>query len=566
MPFQNYEAETFADLREMYRAVMTRHGSKSLFLQKRGDGFEAISYRRFVSDVEALGEALFAKGFCGEHIAVIGENCEYWARAVLAISCGVGVVVPIDKDFSAETIASILQMTDVETVIVSPSCRAKVDACHASVSVIDFSELDEMTAEGRRLIHLGQSEYRDRSIDPNETCALFLTLDDVGKHRAVMVSHRNLCFNLAEICRMVEVLENDIFFSVLPMHHIYEYVCGFLCPMLRGCTVAFSTGFAHMIEEMRAVHPTVMLGVPQMLDLIHRKIWAHIRRQDLETEVRMAIKTTGAMQDEKKRLAARRGVFAQIHRIFGGSLRLLISGGGVPNPETASGLRALGIAVLQGYGMTECASIAALNRDTFYRDGAMGLVTPNAFLDIFDEQEDGIGEICVRGDQITAGYYHDEGLTRERFRDGWFYTGDLGYFDQDGFLYVVGRKKNAIISASGLMIIPEELEARLRKFPCVQECAVIGVSFETEVRPIALVYPDGDSLSRLSTSESPEVQVKQEIRRAIAEVNAAVAPHKHIFDFLLLDAPLPKGSARKLYRVGLTERYAAEYRSRQKNS
>ena len=322
-----------------------------------------------------------------------------------------------------------------------------------------------------------------------------------------MLSHRNICFNLSEMCQMVNIVPKDLFLSVLPLHHAYECTCGFLCPIYRGASVAFSEGLRYITKNMAEVHPTVILCVPLLLDTMYRKVWSNIRKKGLEKKVETMIKVSNAIPTAKARMATKKKLFSAVHTSFGGKLRLLISGGAAVDPEVLSGLRDLGIAAIQGYGLTECAPLAALNRDTYYMDSSAGLSTPNAILDIYDMQDDGTGEIRYKGDNIMLGYYQMPELTAEVIQNGWFYTGDLGYLDKNGFLHITGRKKNVIVTSNGKNIFPEELETYLCRTTFVGEAVVVGFINEKkkDYDIVAILYPDYERLKEAYGNDSKKL-------------------------------------------------------------
>ncbi len=559
--YQNYETELFDSLKQMLHASAERFGDKTLFMEKRGGEYQKWGFRRYCSDVDALGTALCAKGLAGKRVIVTGENCYHWVLAYMAVICGVGVVVPVDKEIPAEEMANIARVCEASAVIFSSKVEEKVAAIDASVERISFDELDALIPEGKRLIKQGDRSYLDAEIDPNVLASLIFTSGTTGVSKGVMLSHRNICFNLSEMCRMVYIDDKDIFLSVLPLHHTYECTCGFLCQVYRGCTVAFSEGLRHITRNMQEVHPTMMLCVPLLIETMYNKVWANIRKQKMEKKVRLAIKATNAIPNAKVRLAAKRKVFAEIHKSFGGNLRILISGGASVEPSVLKGLRDLGIFSVQGYGLTECAPIAALNRDTFYNDRSAGMATPNTLLDIYDMQDDGTGEIRYKGDNVMLGYYDQPELTAEVIRDGWFYTGDLGYMDDDGFLFITGRKKNVIVTANGKNIFPEELETYLGRTPFVKESVVVGYinAKKKDYDVVAIIHPDYERAEETFGKGYTADMLDLELKKAVSEVNGIVQSYKRIETFVIRREEFPKNTSRKIKRAGVADEAYNDY-------
>ena len=561
---QNYPVKVFRDLKEMLQASAEAYGNKTLFMQKENGTYRSISFSRYYADVNALGTELLARGLGGKRIIVTGENCYSWVTAYMAVICGVGVVVPVDKEIPAEEIANIARIAQASAVIYSPKFAGKTEGIDPAVERISFEDLHGMIEAGSERIANGDAAYLKAVIDPSAMSSLIFTSGTTGVSKGVMLSHHNIMFNLQEMCQMVYIGPKDIFLSVLPLHHAYECTCGFLCQVYRGCTVAFAEGLRYVTKNMQEVHPTMMLCVPLLLETMYRKVWANIRKNGLEKKVKAMIKVTNAIQPEKARMAAKKKVFRAVHNSFGGSLRLLISGGAAVDPDILRGLRDLGIKALQGYGLTECAPLAALNRDCFWNDSSAGLATPNSLLDIDDMQEDGTGEICYKGDNVMLGYYGMPELTAEVIRDGWFYTGDLGYLDEKGFLHITGRKKNVIVTSNGKNIFPEELEAYLCRTPYVSEAVVVGFlnPRKKDYDVVAVLYPDYERIEERYGKRYTQQQLDDEMRRAVAEVNGIVQSYKRMETYVIRTEEFPKNASRKIKRAGIADSVYEAYKKK----
>ena len=562
--YQNYPTIVYENLKEMYHASAEAYGEKTLFMQKEDGVYREYSFRQYAEEVDALGTALCARGLMGKRILVSGENGYDWVRAYMAVICGVGVVVPVDKEIPAEEIANIAKESEASAILYSPKLAEKVEAIPSAVERICFTELPAWIEDGRARIAAGDRTFLDAKIDAHAMSALLFTSGTTGVSKGVMLSHRNICFNLSEMCQMLYIDDKDVFLSVLPIHHAYECTCGFLCQVYRGSTVAFSEGLRHITRNMQEVHPTMILCVPLLLETMYRKVWANIRKQGMEKKVKAAIKLTNAIPNEALRLSAKKKVFAQIHKSFGGKLRIMISGGAAVDPKIMKGLRDLGIAAYQGYGLTECAPLAALNRDTFYNDGSAGMATPNALLDIYDVQGDGTGEIRYKGDNIMLGYYKQPEMTAEVIRDGWFYTGDLGYLDKNGFLFITGRKKNVIVTSNGKNIFPEELETYLGRTPYVAESVVVGYMNpkKKDYDIVAIIRPDLERFTEDYGTRYTKDQLETEMKKAISEVNGIVQSYKRIETFVLREEEFPKNTSRKIKRAGIADSAFEAYRKK----
>lgn len=551
--YRNYEVPSYGTLKEMLAASTERFSARPAFHEKKDGAWHAKTYREYGADVNALGTELLARGFGGKRIIVTGGNSYAWVVSYMAVICGVGVVVPVDKEIPAEELANIAAVSEAALVIYGEKSAEKVAALDPAIARYSFAELESVIYAGKGRIMRGDRSYLDAVIDPNVMSALIFTSGTTGVSKGVMLSHHNLCFDIYEARQMLMCGEKDISLSVLPLHHVYECTCGFLSHVWSGASVAFSEGIRYISRNMQEIHPTEVLCVPLLLETLYRKLWVNIRKNGLEGKVRAMIRATNAIPGERARMIAKKQVFRAIHKNFGGKLRIMTSGGAPIDPDILKGMRDLGFLVIQGYGLTECSPIAALNRDTYYRDDAAGLAPPDILLDIYDEQEDGTGEIRLRGDNVMLGYYNLPELTAEVMRDGWFYTGDLGYLDADGFLHITGRKKNVIVTANGKNIFPEELETYLCRSPFVAEAVVVGVENEKkkDLDVVALIYPDRSHFEEVYGKQFSDAQVNTELSRAVETVNSQVQSYKRIVRFVRVTQEFPKSTSRKIKRMGL---------------
>jgi long-chain acyl-CoA synthetase len=376
-----------------------------------------------------------------------------------------------------------------------------------------------------------------------------------------MLSQRNLCCNIENIAKAVRLLPEDTALSVLPLHHVYECTAGFLFPLSRGASVAFSEGVRYIMKNMKEINPSKMLCVPLLIETMYSKMWANIRKKGIEEKVKKVIKTTNLIKPEAARIAAKRKVFAELHEAMGGRLDLIVSGGAPIDPQVLKGMRDFGFRVIQGYGLTECGPLAALNPDRAAKDASAGKALPGGELKIANPSPDGIGEICYRGDNVMLGYYKQPEATAQVKRSGWLHTGDLGYMDEDGYLYITGRKKNIIVTANGKNIFPEELETYILRSPYVAECVVVGIMNERkrDYDIVALVYPDlayaKEALGVYASQRNVYERISEDIRR----VNGTVQSYKHVDMLILREEEFPKNSSRKIKRAGLVESAMEEY-------
>ena len=551
-----HESRKIENIRSALRASERLYGERPAFMQKLDGEYKTVTYSRFRDMYEALGTELWARGLSGRRIIVTGDNCLDWATVYIATVAGLGVIVPVDKELPAEELCNIASISEAGAIFYSPRLAAKVAALPDDIQKYSFDDISALIESGKERLLNGEREYLRAYIDPDVMTALIFTSGTTGNSKGVMLSHRNICFCLSEVAHMAYIGPEEVFLSILPMHHVYECTCGFLFPLTRGCCVAFSEGLRYITRNMQEVRPTIVCCVPILLETIYRKIWMNIRRKGIEKKVRNAIKLT-----RHAGLGLKRRVFAEIHDSLGGRIRMFISGA---DPEVMRGLRDFGLLAIQGYGLTECSPLAAVNKDDYYRDDSAGLATPNGVLDIYDVQDDGTGEIRYKGDNVMLGYYRAPELTAEVIRDGWFYTGDLGYIDSDGFLHITGRKKNVIVTPGGKNIFPEELETYLCRNPYISEAVVVGYFNESRNAwdIVAILHPDDAAFVETYGKGYTQGQIDAEFTRAVDEVNNTVQHYKRITMYIVRPTEFPKNSSRKIKRMGIAEEAEPEYRKK----
>ncbi len=545
-----YSTQKIYNLREMLENSVALYGRRPAFLQKEDGVYRPYNYTCFQNDVFALGTALCERGFGGKRIIVTGENCYAWCLSYMSTVCGGGVIVPVDKEIPGEEIANIASLSEASLILHSPKMAQKLADAKVSVPCICFDEFPLLIDRGLELMAEGNTDYTDLSIDIDAMCALIFTSGTTGVSKGVMLSQRNLCHTLTQLGRMIYIHEYDRALSVLPLHHVYECTCGFLYPLSRGASIAFSEGVRYIMKNVKEVTPTKILCVPLLIETMYRKIRSNIRKKDIEGKVDNLIKLTDKIQPYSARMAAKKKVFKEIHDSFGGKLDLLICGGAPIDPEIIRGMRGFGLNIIQGYGLTESSPLAAVNRDCYFNDRSAGLVLPEGALKIFEPAEDGTGEICYRGDNVMLGYYQRPDLTAEVKKNGWLHTGDIGYIDGNGFLIITGRKKNVIIRANGKNVFPEELESYLCRHAIIGEVVVLAMMNQKkkDYDIVAVVRPDEEIAREPLGKDYSAEALEAAVGEAVQAVNDLVQTYKRMDLFLILEEEFPKNSSKKIKR------------------
>ncbi|HZJ99899.1 MAG TPA: AMP-binding protein [Tissierellaceae bacterium] len=553
---QFYKADRIRDIKELLKRAENLYSDRIVF-KELGPHKEVheYTYSRMVEDVNALGTKLLKMGLKGKHIALLGENSYSWVISYLAVVNGVGVSIPLDKELMEDDIAKLLIRGDADVIICSeqfgPEMKGIIERCpkletcivmNTSRDYPDFHVLEELIAEGRKLLQEGNRNYLDRMIDEDCMCEIVFTSGTTGANKGVMLSHRNI---MSVIYGAMNVIKADrVSFSVLPINHTYECSCHILGGIYSGITICFNDSLKRVVENIKRFKPNMTLMVPLFIESIYKSIWKESEKQGLDGHLRYGIWFSNLLR--KFGIDKRRYFFKPILEKFGGNLDQIVCGGAPLRQEVAKGLSDLGIDVLNGFGITECAPLVACNMRSWNKHGSVGRIMPNCRVRIDKPNESGIGEIQVNGDNVMLGYYKDPESTKVAFtEDGWFRTGDLGYIDRDEFLYINGREKNLIILSNGKNVYPEEIEdVIIRKMPYVKEVVVYAkpkIVGDDSIN--ACIYFDEEFLldhGILSCREKLNLDMKM--------VNRSLPGYKRVSNVLISEIEFVKTTTKKIKR------------------
>lgn len=567
-PFVRHKDDRpITDLKNMFETSVELFGDNVAFRQKfeRNQPYQEITYKEAYADVNGLGTALINRGMKGKRIAVIGETCYQWESSYLAIVNGTGLVVPLDKELTAKELEGLIIDAGVTGVIFGKQFEAmftqmkadgnakldllvNFDSKEHTEDVLSWSALIE---EGKNLVAQGDRQFLDAEIYGDEMSVLLYTSGTTGIAKGVMLSHYNLAFDLMVTSTLFKVYESDIFFSVLPVHHTYECTAGFLFPLYHGCSIAYCQGLKYIVRNLEEVKPTAILGVPVLVESLYKKIWQNVRKQGKEKTLKRLLSMS--RKTKKIGLDISKPFTKDILNVFGGRLRVIISGGAAINPDIMQFFKDLGILAAQGYGLTECSPIAALNPDVMkeIKNDSAGHVLPGIDVKIIDKDENGIGEICFKGGSIMMGYYKMPEATDEVLVDGWFHTGDLGYVDENNFVFITGRKKNVIITKNGKNVFPEELEYHLNKIPYINESMVWGEDDgdgANDTTIAAAVTLDEDEVIEALGEGYTEEEARDLIWSEVDRINENFAFFKKIKKVTIRTEDFEKTTAKKIKR------------------
>jgi len=557
-----YQMRYINDLRDMIHSSAELYGNDTSFLVKdvpRGE-YRPITYNQLKEDIDCLGTKLIEMGLKDKKVAVIGENSYKWVVSYLAVVNGTGVIVPLDKELTGIEIENLLSRAKVDAIVFSGKMKKKIMDVIEDIDIkidMDAKEdcegiraFDCLLEEGRKLLEEGNRDFIDAVIDREAMCALLFTSGTTGMSKGVMLSHKNISANVYNMSKYVKIRRPGGGLSVLPMHHTYELTCHVFTAIYQGVFVAICEGLKYIQPNLKESRATVMLGVPIVFETMHKKVWKQAEASGAAGKMKkmMALSRKTKLYNRPEII---KKIFEKIHTSLGGNIALFIAGGAAINPDVIKDYETLGIPMIQGYGMTENAPIIAVNRDYYSKHDSVGKPMPGTEVRIIDRDADGVGEIICKGPSVMIGYYDNPEATAEVLKDGWLYTGDYGRFDDEGFLYICGRKKNVIVTKNGKNIFPEEIEQLLMEQPFIEEVLVYGTidKRDGDVVVKAEVYPSYESIKE-ALGEITEDGIKDAIKDSIEEVNDKMPAYKRVKRFKLREEEFEKTTTRKIKRMG----------------
>ncbi|MCR5042487.1 MAG: AMP-binding protein [Clostridia bacterium] len=553
------EVESFTTVYQILDHAARRYPDKAAYrqLENRSDE-SSVTFSELKNDVLALREALLERGYRGRHVAVMGETSYQWITAYMALVSGVGVCVPIDRELQPEAISAQLKDSRADTVFCSArslkKLRSALESCPGVKTFVvmrggdendaqqGFLRFSDLVEEGRELLGGGAGKLPPEQTDPDETAVIIYTSGTTGANKGVMLSNRNIMGTLRGCARLLHY--PDVSFSVLPINHSYELHAHIMSCMYCGTTVCINNDLKYLVKNLERFRPEMSCMVPMMLDLIVRKLKKQIADSGKQKEFDRGVKLSRALR--KVGIDIRRRTFAEVLRPLGGRLRMIVCGGAALNQDTADFLDNIGIEIYNGYGITECSPVAAVNPLGKARRFSVGHLLPTMEARISDPDADGNGEIQLRGDNVMQGYWNlPEDSERVFTSDGWFRTGDIGHIDRHNFLYISGRLKNLIILPNGKNISPEEIEeALMKRLPYVKECVVYADESNTGI--YAICYLDEDFRAENSLTDS--AAAKKRLLDDVSLFNSEMPSYKRITDVQISDSEFEKNTTHKIQR------------------
>lgn len=548
------------DLKDMLNKTKELYGERPGYKIKLKEGKYITYTHNDIRDmINYLGTALINLGLKGKRIAVIGENRYEWELAYLSIVCGTGIVVPIDKSLPANELEEVIERSGIEAIFYSRKYEKTIkkikyseknklkhlismDADTHEEGIYSEKELIE---KGKELVEAGNKNFINAEINPEEMSIMLFTSGTTTKSKVVALSHKNLISNVMDFVSVVDVDSSDRMLSFLPLHHVYECTVGMLVSLYVGAERTFCDGIRHIIDNLNEYKITYAAFVPAIYEIMYKNVWKTLERAGRTEEVKRLMK-----EYEDKSMEEKKKVFKDIHDMYGGCIKLFISGAAALDKEVIENFRNWGINLCQAYGLTETSPIIGIETNKYHRVGSIGKAVPHVQARIDGADKDGVGELVVKGPNIMLGYFENEEATKEVMENEWFHTGDLARIDEDGYIFICGRKKSVIVLKNGKNIYPEEMESIVNKIEGVKESFIFGKQQTDDKENIKIhvkIVYDREIMKEAYKAETEE-EIYRVLAEKIKEVNKVMPKHKAIRGIIITEEPLIKTTTNKIKR------------------
>lgn len=557
------------DLRDMVQTSAAFFGDKDLYVYKEDKQEVHFSYNQLRDEVERFGTALNVLGIDGGRVAVIGETSAKVTVTYLGTVNAGGVIVPLDRELTEDQIPEFIERAECDMVVYSASfngiitkmaakmphvkyyipMKGEDEVDHSLPSAPVVMQFDEVLKLGEQALNEHNNSYYLHKIDLDNMCAIIFTSGTTGTSKGVMLSMRNLVAAADSSCKGVPYDSKTRLVSVLPQHHTYEMTCSHLAVINLGASEFINDSLKYTMRNFQNYKPTALVLVPLFVETVYKKIWDNIRKKGMEKKVRGLMRFSDTLL--KMGIDLRGVFFKEIQAALGGEVKSMICGGAPISPQILKDFYSFGIVIFEGYGITECAPLVSVNPNGAARFGSAGKPVHDEKVRIDKDPAEDFGEIVVKGPNVMLGYYKDEAATKAAFthdmknfdNNGWFRTGDIGYIDNDGYIFITGRKKNVIILSNGKNVFPEELEEHLSHDPRIAESVIIGREQNGETIITALVHPDYEKFEGKSDDE-----IAAEIKEAVNDVNRTLPSFKHMTAVEVMKDEFEKTTSKKIKR------------------
>ena len=556
------QATKFENIKEIIYNSVKMYPNHVAFVTKKikekGIEYKNTTYKKMLDEINALGSALYKLGLKGKRVAICGRNRYEWAISHLSCLLGGMCSVPLDKELQVEELEDSLVRSKAEAIVFDEKYEEKINTIRENgktkVKVYicmsklkDFINIPDLIEEGTEIIKSGNKDYINCEIDSHAMSILLFTSGTTSKSKAVMLAQYGIAVNVYNMQLVEDIRDTDVNIAFLPFHHIFGSTC-MIVMLACGVKTVFTDGLRYIQQNLKEYKVSVFVGVPLLVDKMYENIEKEIAKQNKTKLIEFAKVLSNCLL--KLHIDIRRKLFKQVIDGLGGEMRFVISGGAPLDKRTEKGFNDLGIKMVQGYGLTETSPVIAAENFKQVKYGSVGIPLKDVQVEIVNKDDKGIGEIRVKGPNVMLGYYENEEATKEVLKDGWFYTGDLGYIDKKGFLFITGRQKDMIVLKNGKKVFPEELETLVNRIYEVEECFVFGMPEEddkSKIRVAIKVVYNKDKVKE-KYGDISEDDLYKNIWNQIKEVNKTLPPYKYIKHMILTDKPLIKTTTQKIKR------------------
>ena len=544
-----YKYTEITDLKDMLKKSGEKYGKKIAYKIRKENEYKEITHSEVRKMVDGLGTKLIDMGLKDKRIAVIGENRYEWEIAYLSIVCGTGIVVPLDKSLPENELESLIERSKAEAIICSQKYVEILKKTKLKYIISMDLENDNdgiisqkrLISEGIQLVKSGDTSFTNAKIDNEKMSIMLFTSGTTSISKAVALSHKNICSNLMDISSILDVNSSDVFLSFLPLHHVFECTVGFLFSLYVGAETVFCDGIRHIPENLAEYKVSVMASVPAIYERLFKIIKKHLEKQG---KVEQILKDEEKYKDSS--MEKKKEVFKEIHDLLGGNIKLFISGAASLEPSIEEKFRRLGFNMVQGYGLTETSPVVAIGNKKYHKTGSIGKCVPSDEVKLLDLNKDGIGELAVKGPNVMLEYYENKEATEKVLKDEWFQTGDLARIDEEGYIFICGRKKSVIVLKNGKNIFPEEMETLINKEDGVEESFIFGKPISKDPNDIKIfvkiVY------NKEGFEGKTETEIKEYFNEKIKSINKTMPHYKAIRGIIISDKPLIKTTTNKIKR------------------
>lgn len=559
-----YEPRIVKDFREMIEYTVTKYPKNIAYKYKKDGNLKNVqyvekTYEEVGNDIKALSTELLNRNLENKRIVVIGNNRYEWCITYLAVTIGNMIIVPMDKALPENEIINLVIRSEAEVAIFDKkyletmkelkkddNANLRMLICMDNIEDEDADKFEDLLQKGNELLKNGDNKYENIEVDPEKMSIMLFTSGTTNSPKAVMLSQKNICSNLSDISCWVKLYDTDTLLSFLPIHHTFECTITFLYGFYSGCTIAFCDGLKYIQKNLAEYKVSVFVAVPLVLETMYKKIIKAINDQGKAKLIANMTKLSNGLL--KCKIDLRKKIFKQILENFGGNLRVVLYGAAPMNKDTIIGFNNFGIELVQGYGLTETSPVISAETDKEKKPGSVGLALPSLNVKIDNPSENGEGEILVKGPSVMLGYYKNDEENKKAFKDGWFKTGDYGYIDEKGFIYVTGRKKDIIVLRNGKNVYPQEIEFLINKIPYVVESLVYQRERNnTDTMLCAKIVYDKEIIKE-QLGDKTEKEYSDIIWKKIKEINKELPVFKHIKNITITTEPLMKTTTQKIKR------------------